>query len=57
MNNMIDFEVNNIIFEVGGKNEKAGQTKDHSGNAYLVNVNILYGSKNEIPLYLFGFLY
>jgi uncharacterized protein len=52
-----DFEVNNIIFEIGGKNKKAGQIKDHSGKAYLVKDNILYGSKNEIPLYLFGFLY
>ncbi len=52
-----DFEVNNILFEVGGKNKKLKQIKNNLGNAYLVKDNILYGSKYEIPLYLFGFLY
>ena len=52
-----DFEVNSIIFEIGGKNKKSKQIKSHMGNAYLVKDNILYGSKYEIPMYLFGFLY
>ncbi len=52
-----DFEVNNTIFEIGGKNKTLKQIKNNLSNAYLVKDNILYGSKYEIPLYLFGFLY
>ena len=52
-----DFEINNILFEIGGKNKKLKQIKNNLNNAYLVKANILYGSKYEIPLYLFGFLY
>ena len=52
-----DFEVNNIIFEIGGKNKTVKQIKNNLDNAWLVKDNILYGSKYEIPLYLFGFLY
>ena len=52
-----DFEVNNKIFEIGGKNKGKKQIKKVLKNAYLVKDDILYGSKYEIPLYLFGFLY
>ena len=52
-----DFEVNDTIFEIGGKNKTLKQIKNDLGNAYLVKDDILYGSKYEIPLYLFGFLY
>jgi len=52
-----DFEVNNTIFEIGGKNKTVKQIKNNLDNAYLVKDDILYGSKYEIPLYLFGFLY
>jgi len=52
-----DFEVNNTIFEIGGKNKTLKQIKSHIGDAYLVKDDILYGNKYEIPLYLFGFLY
>jgi len=52
-----DFEVNNTIFEIGGKNKTLRQIKSRLGNAYLVKDNILYGNKYDIPLYLFGFLY
>ncbi|MBI9055940.1 MAG: AAA family ATPase [Bacteroidales bacterium] len=52
-----DFEVNNTIFEIGGKNKKLKQIKDKLDNAYLVKDDILVGSRYEIPLYLFGFLY
>jgi len=52
-----DFEVNNNLFEIGGKNKTLKQIKNNLSNAYLVKDNILYGSKYEIPLYLFGFLY
>ena len=52
-----DFEVSNTLFEIGGKNKTLKQIKNNLANAYLVKDNILYGSKYEIPLYLFGFLY
>jgi len=52
-----DFEINNTFFEIGGKSKTLKQIKNNFGNAYLVKDNILYGSKYEIPLYLFGFLY
>ena len=52
-----DFVVNDIIFEVGGKSKSKKQIKNKLEKAYLVKDDILYGSKYEIPLYLFGFLY
>jgi len=52
-----DFVVNGIIFEVGGKSKSRKQIKNNLETAYLVKDDILYGSKYEIPLYLFGFLY
>jgi len=52
-----DFNVNDTyIFEVGGKNKTQAQIKNLK-NAYLVQDNIEFGYKNEIPLWLFGFLY
>lgn len=52
-----DFQVQDIIFEVGGKNKTASQLKNVKERKYLVKDNIIVGSKSEIPLYLFGFLY
>ena len=52
-----DFEVNNSIFEIGGKSKTIKQIRNNLRNAFLVKDDILYGSKHEIPLYLFGFLY
>ena len=52
-----DFEVENVIFEIGGKNKSLKQIKNKLESAYLVKDDILVGSKHEIPLYLFGFLY
>lgn len=52
-----DFEVKKTIFEIGGKNKNIKQIKESLGNAYLVKDDILVGSKYEIPLYVFGFLY
>ena len=52
-----DFEVNNTIFEIGGKSKSKKQIKNNPDNAYLVKDDILYGNRFEIPLYLFGFLY
>ena len=52
-----DFEVEGNIFEIGGKNKDWKQLKEIMENAFLIKDDILYGNKNEIPLYLFGFLY
>lgn len=52
-----DFNVNNIVFEIGGKNKTWQQLNSYKGKKILVKDNILVGMKNEIPLYLFGFLY
>ena len=55
--NKADFQVNDIIFEIGGKNKTKEQLKAFKGEKKLVKDDILVGFKNEIPLYLFGFLY
>ncbi|MCK5682079.1 ATP-binding protein [bacterium] len=52
-----DFIINDTIFEVGGKSKSKKQIKNKLETAYLVKDDILYGSKHEIPLHLFGFLY
>ena len=56
-NEVGDFAVQNKIFEIGGKQKDKKQIRTNLENSYLVKDDILYGSKNEIPLYLFGFLY
>lgn len=43
-------------FEVGGKNKSAKQIKNID-NSYLALDGITTGFRNEIPLWLFGFLY
>jgi len=43
-------------FEIGGKNKNTKQIKDLS-NAYLALDGLTTGYRNEIPLWLFGFLY
>ncbi len=52
-----DFEVNGVFFEIGGKNKEKKQIKDNLDQAFLVKDGILFGSRYEIPLHLFGFLY
>ncbi|MGD1831320.1 MAG: ATP-binding protein [Spirochaetaceae bacterium] len=52
-----DFSVNDLNFEIGGKNKDLKQIKNNLENSYLVKDDIITGSKYEIPLYLFGFLY
>jgi len=52
-----DFEVNSTLFEIGGKSKSLKQIKDSLQNAFIVKDDILHGSRYEIPLYLFGFLY
>ena len=52
-----DFLVDNkYIFEIGGKNKSIKQISGLS-NSYLALDNIETGTKREIPLWLFGFLY
>ncbi len=43
-------------FEIGGKNKTTKQIKDLN-NAYLALDGLTIGFRNEIPLWLFGFLY
>ena len=43
-------------FEVGGNNKKKSQITNLS-NAYLVKDDMETGFGNQIPLWLFGFLY
>jgi len=45
------------LYEIGGRNKDKKQIKGFLDDAYLVKDDILYGSKHEIPLHLFGFLY
>lgn len=52
-----DFQIDGITFEVGGKNKSWQQLSALTNNKYLVKDQILVGSANVIPLYLFGFLY
>ncbi len=51
-----DFEVDGLIFEVGGKNKKSRQLEGLK-NAFYALDEIESGFKTVIPLYLFGFLY
>ncbi|MCX6328784.1 MAG: AAA family ATPase, partial [Bacteroidia bacterium] len=52
-----DFLIDNrYIFEIGGKNKTTKQVKGIA-NLYLALDNIESGNRNEIPLWLFGFLY
>jgi predicted AAA+ superfamily ATPase len=50
-----DFEVNDMILEIGGKNKTSEQIKNQP-NGFLMVDGVLTGSKNKIPLYLLGFL-
>ena len=52
-----DYRCNNIVFEIGDPGKTKKQIKNIKGDAYLVKDNMSIGSKKEIPLYLFGFLY
>jgi predicted AAA+ superfamily ATPase len=56
-NEQTDFCIDGkYYFEIGGKNKSARQIKDLS-NAYLALDGLTIGYRNEIPLWLFGFLY
>jgi hypothetical protein len=52
-----DFLVNNMFtFEIGGKNKSKKQIA-LTENAFVAADNIEIGYNNQIPLWLFGFLY
>ncbi len=51
-----DFKIEESIFEVGGKNKTGHQIKDLE-NGFLALDDIEIGFGNQIPLWLFGFLY
>jgi predicted AAA+ superfamily ATPase len=51
-----DFKIGDYIFEIGGKNKNKRQIKNEK-NAFVLSDGIIIGSKDTIPLYLFGFLY
>ncbi len=52
-----DYQNKDFVFEIGGRNKKTGQLGNSDKQFYIVKDDILYPSKLEIPLYLFGFLY
>ena len=52
----VDFNINNITFEVGGKNKNRKLIKDLK-NAYVVKDDIEYGYQNVVPLWAFGLNY
>jgi predicted AAA+ superfamily ATPase len=52
-----DFVVKDCFFEIGGRNKDKKQIKQALENSFLIKADILYGSRHEIPLHLFGFLY
>ena len=51
-----DFKIEGHIFEIGGKNKTNKQIKQDK-DSYILSDDLIVGSKNIIPLYLFGFLY
>ncbi len=52
-----DFEIDGSLFEVGGRKKDRRQLKENLNTGYIVKDDVLYGSRKEIPLHLFGFLY
>ncbi|MBN2689158.1 MAG: ATP-binding protein [Gammaproteobacteria bacterium] len=52
-----DYRVDKCVFEIGGKNKTAKQIVDVKGQAFLVKDDVLFASKQMIPLMFFGFLY
>jgi predicted AAA+ superfamily ATPase len=51
-----DFQIDDLIFEVGGKNKTKKQIAGLS-EAYLVKDDIVFGYQNTIPLWHFGMSY
>jgi predicted AAA+ superfamily ATPase len=50
-----DFDVNGVLFEVGGKEKSAAQLQQHP-NGFLLVDDVNHGYLNRIPLWLIGFL-
>lgn len=51
-----DFEIDGRTFEVGGRKKGKKQIKD-AKEGYIVKDDIEYAFDNQIPLWMFGFLY
>lgn len=51
-----DFKIGDYTFEVGGKNKTQHQIAGID-NAYIVKDDTEYAFRNEVPLWMFGFLY
>ncbi|MGN1232857.1 MAG: DUF4143 domain-containing protein, partial [Candidatus Cryptobacteroides sp.] len=51
-----DFEIDDMTFEVGGRKKGKKQIED-AKEGYIVKDNIEYAFENQIPLWMFGFLY
>lgn len=51
-----DYQIENHIFEIGGKNKTHAQIKGET-SAFLVKDDTFLSKKGEIPLVYFGFLY
>lgn len=52
-----DYQVEEFVFEIGGKSKKKNSKQQKLENCYTVKDDIENGSDKTIPLYLFGFLY
>lgn len=50
------FIVNDVVFEIGGKNKGRKQLRDVEQQAYLVKDDILIAAAGTLPLIYFGFL-
>lgn len=53
--NIGDFQINEMIFEVGGKNKNFNQIKDIEQSFLAIDTDTTT-HKNKIPLWLFGFM-
>lgn len=51
-----DFNVNGVVFEVGGKSKTIDQIRNVQ-SAFLAVDGMEIGYENVVPLWLFGFLY
>ena len=52
-----DIKCKGLSLEIGGRNKTWDKKFPKEKNNFLVKDDIVIGEKNEIPLYLFGFLY
>lgn len=52
-----DYRLYDTIYEIGGKNKTSKQLKSAIVPSFIVKDDILFATRNEIPLMLFGFLY